>query len=138
MCLIKEKKEERMIIKKINKKKGTETVTGKRVPLNRWKIHDKIKPLTLRWQSSLVIAEWILWFSLGIKQYHRSHICKKSILMKINKTTGGLTKSNIQKESVSFKEIHYYSDYYYGCLCKDLQQNNFTCQADEYIICSDY
>lgn len=37
-----------MIIKKINKKKGTETVTGKRVPLNRWKIHDKIKPLTLR------------------------------------------------------------------------------------------
>lgn len=127
-----------MIIKKINKKKGTETVTGKRVPLNRWKIHDKIKPLTLRWQSSLVIAEWILWFSLGIKQYHRSHICKKSILMKINKTTEGLTKSNIQKESVSFKEIHYYSDYYYGCLCKDLQQNNFTCQADEYIICSDY
>lgn len=60
--------------------------------------------------------------------------------MKINKTTEGLTKSNIQKRVSQFliKEIHYYPDYYCGCLCKDLQQNNFTCQADEYIICSDY
>lgn len=132
-----------MIIKKINKKKGTETVTGKRVPLNRWIVQDKIKALTSRWQSSLVIAEWILWsativFSRDKAISSIAHLQKIDIDENKQKTTEGLTKSNIQRECVSFKEIHYYSDYYYGCLCKDLQQNNFTCQADEYIICSDY